>query len=134
MFVTAVYGALDPRTGVFTYANAGHNPPFWLYQGGMELLTRTGIALGVIEHAHMEERSIRLSPGDLLMFYTDGVTEAFSSEGEIFGDERLRQVLSNLNQGTAQNILEEIEAVVDDFIGDYPASDDITLIALKRKE
>ncbi len=137
MFVTAVYGALDPKTGRFTYANAGHNPPMLLRAGVVEalkpeLLTRTGIALGVIEHAEMFERSIDLAPGDRLIFYTDGITEAFSAAGDMFGDERLQNVLTASTVETTEAILDEIEAAVDHFVADTPVSDDITLIALRR--
>jgi serine phosphatase RsbU (regulator of sigma subunit)/putative methionine-R-sulfoxide reductase with GAF domain/anti-sigma regulatory factor (Ser/Thr protein kinase) len=132
MFVTAVYGALDPKTGIFTYANAGHNPPLWVHSGQIDLLTRTGIALGVIEYAQMAERCINLAAGDLLMFYTDGITEAFSAHGEIFGDERLRHLISKLDVETTEMILDKIDAEVNLFIGDFPMSDDITLVALKR--
>jgi serine phosphatase RsbU (regulator of sigma subunit)/putative methionine-R-sulfoxide reductase with GAF domain/anti-sigma regulatory factor (Ser/Thr protein kinase) len=132
MFVTAVYGALDPKTGIFTYANAGHNPPMWLHSGQIELLKRTGIALGAVEHAQMTERSINLGAGDVLMFYTDGVTEAFSAEDEMFGDERLVNLVTGLDLATAEEILDKIDDEVNQFIGDCPVSDDITLIALKR--
>ncbi len=133
MFVTAVYGALDLVTGRFTYANAGHNPPMWVREAQIDLLSRTGIALGVIEHAQMSERSINLSEGDMLVFYTDGITEAFSVDGEIFGDERLMQVLRSGRQGTAKDILDKIDESIDLFTGQQAISDDITLIALKRE-
>jgi phosphoserine phosphatase RsbU/P len=143
MFVTAVYGALDPKTGCFTYANAGHNPPIWLHsplpQGDgpgvrAELLTRTGIALGVVERAEMTERSLDLVAGDRLVFYTDGITEAFSAAGEIFGDERLMGVLMESKAGNAQGLLDEIDEAVCTFVADYPVSDDMTLIVLKKDD
>ena len=133
MFVTAVYGALDPETGEFVYANAGHNPPLWLHDGLLDRLTRTGVALGVVEFAEMSEDSITLAPGDLLVFYTDGVTEAFSAEGEIYGEERLMSVLTRLTFETAEGIIDKIEMELNLFIKDYPVSDDITLIALRRE-
>lgn len=132
MFVTAVYGALDPTTGVFTYANAGHNPPYLLRNRQIRPLTRTGIALGVIESATMTEASLTLEPGDLLVFYTDGITEAFSAEGEMFGDERLKQILSSLGTASTIEVLDRLDAEVNAFVKDYPVSDDITLITLKR--
>ena len=132
MFVTAVYGALDPTTGIFTYANAGHNPPMWVHAGQINLLSRTGIALGVIESAQMAERSITLAPGDVLLFYTDGITEAFSADGDAFGDDRLKEQLADVEWETTEGILDKIDAAVNLFIGDQPVSDDITLIALKR--
>jgi sigma-B regulation protein RsbU (phosphoserine phosphatase) len=134
MFVTAVYGALDLDTGQFTYANAGHNPPMWVRDSQIDLLTRTGIALGVIEHAHMLERTINLAPGDALVFYTDGITEAFSAGGDAFGDERLLQVLKAAKQDSAQVILDKLDQAVDFFTGQQPISDDITSIAIKRDE
>lgn len=132
MFVTAVYGALDPLTGIFTYANAGHNPPLWVHSGQIDRLSRTGIALGVVESAKMNEREIQLDPGDLLMFYTDGITEAFSSNGDMFGEIRLLEMLARLNPGSSASILDGIDLELNLFVGDYPVSDDITLIALKR--
>ena len=132
MFVTAVYGALNPVTGEFVYANAGHNPPLWLHAGAVEKLTRTGVALGVVEFAEMTERCITIAPGDLLMFYTDGITEAFSAEGEVYGEERLIDVLERVVLEPSAGIIDQIDKEVNMFIKDYPVSDDITLIALKR--
>jgi len=141
MFVTAVYGALDPQSGWFTYANAGHNPPILVRaaqrkktEPTLELLTRTGIALGAVERAEMTERSLHLAPGDQLLFYTDGVTEAFSAEGEAFGEERLQAILRASKVETAQQLLDEIDGAVSGFVGDYPVSDDVTLIVLKRND
>jgi sigma-B regulation protein RsbU (phosphoserine phosphatase) len=132
MFVTAVYGALDPQSGRFTYANAGHNPPMWIHAGQVDLLSRTGVAMGVVEHAQMTERSIEIAAGDLLMFYTDGITEAFSAEGEVYGEARLQQVLTTFGQEDVSQILDRLDTAVNKFVADYPVSDDITLIALKR--
>ena len=135
MFVTAVYGVLDLKTGRFTYANAGHNPPLHLAgPGSIERLTRTGIALGVIEHAEMSERSIDLLAGQTLVLYTDGVTEAFSPGGEIYEEARLLGVLTLSDSATAEALLEEIDESVNAFIADAPVSDDITLVAVRRLE
>jgi sigma-B regulation protein RsbU (phosphoserine phosphatase) len=168
MFVTAVYGALDPKTGRFTYANAGHNPPLLVHAAPLpvadepehrpperksgrrelpgrvyrdpvemarvETLTRTGIALGVVERAEMTERSIDLAPGDYLVFYTDGITEAFSPEWEVFGDQRLLNALPTSQPATALEIIDVIDNAVIGFILDAPVADDITLIAVKRLE
>ena len=138
MFVTGVYGVIDEITGTFTYANAGHNPPVWVHFGTgkrkkkLELLSRTGIALGVVEGVEMAERVINLARGDALIFYTDGVTEAFAPDGNIFGDERLLQVLSAPGSVSAFDYLEKIERAVDAFMDDLPPSDDITMIAVRR--
>ncbi len=145
MFVTAVYGVLDLKTGKFTYANAGHNPPLAVRRGStlagtrpdpapheIERLTRTGIALGVIEHAAMSERSIDLLPGQTLVLYTDGVTESFSPAGEMYGEERLLEILGASTASSAGNLLDEIDAAVCVFIADAPVSDDITMVAVRR--
>ncbi len=91
MFVTLVYGVLDPKSGTLTYANAGHNPPLWvkMREVNIETLDKSGMALGVYEGSPIEERSIQLQRGDTLVLYTDGVTEAFSPEWMIYGAERL---------------------------------------------
>ncbi|MGC1378917.1 MAG: GAF domain-containing protein [Anaerolineales bacterium] len=164
MFVTAVYGVLDLKTGRFTYANAGHNPPLVVRREGggvgggvgrpapntapntapnptpntapntaaVDRLTRTGIALGVVEHAEMGERSIDLLPGQTLVLYTDGVTEAFSPTGEMYGEERLLALLGASLAPSAGELLDEIDAAVSAFIADAPVSDDITMLAVRR--
>jgi phosphoserine phosphatase RsbU/P len=136
MFVTAVYGVIDEKTGTFTYANAGHNPPVWVRNGkrkvGLEILSRTGMALGVIEDFEITERVIQLSRGDSLILYTDGVTEAFAPDGDMFGEERLYEILRNSRKSSAFELLDEVEAQVNLFMDTLPASDDITMIAVRR--
>lgn len=142
MFVTAVYAVLDTLTGRLTYANAGHNPPLFIKKPSnikgkhpiVERLVRTGIALGVIEHAEMSERSLDLQPGETVVFYTDGITEAFSPAEEIYGEERLLKVLQKSRTISASILLDEIDVAVNTFIAEAPMSDDITLIAVKRSE
>jgi serine phosphatase RsbU (regulator of sigma subunit)/putative methionine-R-sulfoxide reductase with GAF domain/anti-sigma regulatory factor (Ser/Thr protein kinase) len=134
MFVTAVYGVLSLESGELTYANAGHNPPIW--RGGakrqLESLRRTGAALGIIEDVPMEERTIPLGPGDFLLLYTDGLTEAFSPEDEIYGEERLQQLLKTSKMPSARGVLDAIEASVNQFMGPIPAADDLTMLAVRR--
>lgn len=134
MFVTAVYGVLSVKTGDLTYANAGHNPPLWIHTETqyIEPLTRTGMALGVVSGAPIEARTIHLESKDNLLLYTDGVTEAFSSNAEIFGEERLRLVIKSHASSTMQVLLDAIEEAVDDFIKPLPATDDLTMLALRR--
>jgi len=100
----------------------------------MQRLTRTGIALGVTEHAEIAERSIDLFPGEALVLYTDGVTEAFSPAGEIYGEERLLQVLVESKAGSAAQILDEVDSAVTAFISDAPIADDLTMVAVRRAE
>lgn len=134
MFVTAVYAVLTRSTGVLTYANAGHNPPLWWQAatGTVQTLTRTGIALGIEENGLYEQKTVRLAPGDLLLFYTDGVTEAFSPQNEPFGEERLRALLRQNAGQSAQEVVHSIEKAVQEFTTDPQLSDDLTLLVVKR--
>ncbi|MBN2388539.1 MAG: GAF domain-containing protein [Anaerolineales bacterium] len=134
MFVTAVYAVLSLEGGELTYANAGHNPPLWFNRpdGNVERLTRTGAALGVIDKMEMEERTIHFLPGCGLLLYTDGLTEAFSPDGKLFGEERLLQVLVENAAAPATELLQAINASVEAFMDTEPAADDLTMLVLRR--
>ncbi|MBE0672190.1 MAG: SpoIIE family protein phosphatase, partial [Anaerolineales bacterium] len=133
MFVTAVYGELDMEQGKFTYVNAGHNPPFWVKANGeIEKLTRTAIALGVMEQPNIQERTISLSFGDKLLLYTDGLTEAFSAEGALFGDTRLMEALKSTESYTSDEVIIVVEEHLNEFIGLVPLGDDLTILAIRR--
>ena len=135
MFVTAVYGVLDMDTDEFTYVNAGHNPPLWVKTNGeIEKLTRTAIALGVMEQPNMQERAISLSLGDKLLLYTDGLTEAFSADGDLFGDARLMKALIATQSHTSDEVLVAVEEHLNEFIGLVPLGDDLTMLAIRRME
>ena len=134
MFVTAVYAVLYPDTGKLVYANAGHNPPLWVkHNDGVERLTRTGMALGVIEGEKIEERSITLAKGDCLLLYTDGLNESFSPDGDIFGEGRIIAALQAGKSKSAERILQGIEADLDEFVGDEAQSDDLTMLLLCKE-
>jgi len=133
MFVTAVYGVLDTTLGTFTYVNAGHNPPFWVKgNGSIEKLTRTAVALGVLEQPFMEERTVSLEVGDNLLLYTDGLTEAFSPDGNLFGDSRLMDALISIQKHTADEVLVLVEHRLNEFIETVPLGDDLTMLSVKR--
>jgi sigma-B regulation protein RsbU (phosphoserine phosphatase) len=134
MFVTAVYGVLSLTSGEFTYANAGHNPPVWMSGAGklIESRHRTGAALGIIEELTIEQRTISLDLNDLLLMYTDGLTEAFSPIDEMFGEERLLQVLEKEETPSARGVLDALEGSVNRFMDPLPAADDLTMLAIKR--
>lgn len=136
MFVTAVYGVLSLEEGSLTYANCGHNPPVWLHSRdrSLETLPRTGPALGVIAGAEIGEHTIPLAPGDFLLLYTDGVTETFSPEDEIYGEARLCEVLQSIGDRGVRGLLEAVEKSVNEFRGPLPATDDLTMLAVKRME
>jgi len=134
MFVTAVYAVLDMESGLLTYANAGHNPPFWVNgdQTQVQKLTRTGIALGASENASMTERTIQIAPGDSLLLYTDGLTEAFSPDGDLFGEARLEQALRASQVASTDGLLKSVEDFLNEFIQSTPLGDDLTMLALRR--
>ncbi len=136
MFVTAFYGVLEPETGRMRYVNAGHNPPYLISsQKGkpFDRLRATGMALGVMEDSVWQQKIVRFSPGDVLLLYTDGVTEAQDRSGRFYGEQRLQEVLRSLGSRPANEILESILADLKDFLGGDPQQDDVTLIVLRRK-
>jgi len=144
MFVTLVYIILSMKTGELIIANAGHNPPLILQPRAKKIkrITRGGMALGVEAGEQIRESRASLSSGEFLILYTDGITEAFSPQEEIFGEERLHTTIQNaiiqensnstILDISALNLLRSIEAAVDDFLGDQKLSDDLTLLVLKR--
>ncbi|MDQ4076078.1 MAG: PP2C family protein-serine/threonine phosphatase, partial [Chloroflexota bacterium] len=133
MFVTCLLMILDPTTGQLHYANAGHNLPYRRHPDGVEELRARGMPLGLMPGMHYEEREGRLLPGDTLILYSDGLVEAHSPRGEMFGDPRLQRLLwqHGVHRGTAliDCLLRELEA----FTGsDWEQEDDITLVTLQR--
>jgi serine phosphatase RsbU (regulator of sigma subunit)/putative methionine-R-sulfoxide reductase with GAF domain len=133
LFVTIFYAVWDPRSGILSYANAGHNPPLLLRREREALWLRTaGIALGVVEHIHVGEQHIRLEEGDIVLLYTDGVTEATNEDYDEFGTERLRQTVQTARHHDAGGILAAVSAAMQDHIGDGSPYDDVTMIAIKR--
>ncbi len=133
MFVTAVYARLDPQNGAFTYANSGHNPPLWIRaDGSIERLTRTGMALGVVAGTTRAERAIELAPGECVLLYTDGLTEAFSPDGELFGEVRILETIRRSDCRSAQDLLQAIDRALADFIATQPLADDLTMMIVRR--
>ena len=133
LFVSAFYAALCPTTGEFTYASAGHNRPYWFHSNGeMEQMRAIGTILGALEDIVLEERRVILNPGDAVVFYTDGVSEAMNPNLEPFGEKRLEQVLRSHAADSAEDISRAILQAVRAFASDSPQSDDLTLIVLRR--
>jgi sigma-B regulation protein RsbU (phosphoserine phosphatase) len=128
-FVTAFYGVLDWRNSVIIFSNAGHNPPLLLRADGTaEELSEGGVALGVLEDTHYEERPMALHAGDVLVMYTDGVSEAEDEQGEQFGPERIEQVVRATPSHNARELTQDIVAAVLDWAGESGPVDDLTLI------
>ncbi|HEX9115254.1 MAG TPA: PP2C family protein-serine/threonine phosphatase, partial [Anaerolineae bacterium] len=133
MFITAYYSILDHRRHILTYASAGHNLAFYMpADGEPEPMTTEGLVLGIINPVHIGQRSLLLAPGDLVMFYTDGVNEALSREGKEFGQERLAGLLSQHRGEPAEAIVDAIEGALREFGGGSAQYDDVTLLLLKR--
>ncbi len=133
MFSTAFYGVLDTDSGEVLYANAGHNPPYILRNGGtVETLSGSGaMALGIIEDMPYGTLRVRLAPGETLVCFSDGVTEANDVAGALYGDERLVALFTGQHQNHPSEILGTIIADVDGYMGLAPMADDVTLLVLR---
>jgi len=132
-YVTAFYGVLDSKNDIFTFANCGHNQPILLHKDdSVDLLQEGGVALGVIPEADYEERPISLISGDVLLLYTDGVTEADNSDGKQFGTERLVEVMKECRNGTAREIYQTIYDKVKEFASADHVFDDLTMVVVKK--
>jgi sigma-B regulation protein RsbU (phosphoserine phosphatase) len=131
MFVTLFLGILDIGTGELVFSNAGHNPPLILSAGGEAryLELPDGLVLGVMTEAEYTDSRIVLAEGDMIVAYTDGVTEAMSPQRALYSDERLQQVVGELAGLDPQAIIASVHAHADTA----PQSDDITLLAVRRK-
>jgi len=160
MFVTVFYGVLNWRTGQLTYANAGHNPPILWHgpaigeaghgpaiggaghgpargeagqtaQPELTLLAAKGIILGVLDDIGLQECEVTIEPADILILYTDGVTEAINAQEEEFGEQRLIEAIADNHDNSCAQLVQGIYAAVSDF--GRAQFDDYTLVALKRK-
>jgi phosphoserine phosphatase RsbU/P len=135
-FVTLFYGILDSEQLTFRYINAGHNPPLLLKENAndMVLLKAKGIALGAIENIELQEIEIKLTQGDELVLYTDGVTEAINVKNEQFGQERLIKVITKNRLLSAKDLMNKIQNEVNLFVNNQPQFDDVTLMIIKVKK
>jgi sigma-B regulation protein RsbU (phosphoserine phosphatase) len=133
-FTTAVLAEYDPATGHLDYVNAGHNPPILRHaNGALEKLEVGGLPLGIETGAFYDTAAVDLRPGDALIFYTDGVVEAFDEKGDPFGDERWLDAIRALPEWNAQESLQFLMKRVDDFVGLTRQSDDITCLVFRTK-
>ncbi|MCY3691080.1 MAG: SpoIIE family protein phosphatase, partial [Chloroflexi bacterium] len=134
MFVTVLYGVYNPETRTLTYANGGHNLPIIVHDDGSSSVipSTNGVALGILPGGEYEQSSITCAPGDTVVFYTDGVTEAIDTEEEEFGMERLQDTFDREPEDCRKAVLSILDAV-SDFAGGAPQFDDITCLALKIK-
>jgi len=131
-FATLVYLELAPDSGRVRLVNAGHPPPLLLKSRSIEELPRGSIALGIVPDADFVEQQVELRAGEMLLVYSDGVTEAMNRAGEFFGDERLRATLAAAGASTAEQAGQSVLAAADAFTGDARVFDDFSLVILKR--
>jgi serine phosphatase RsbU (regulator of sigma subunit) len=136
MFTTLFCGVIDAPSGTMTYCNCGHNPPLVLRRGesAFEPLRNCGPPLGIVESISYVPRSIALAPGDMLLLYTDGVTEAENSRSAQFGMNRLEQTILEMRGQPARSVVEHVIKRVTEFANGAPQSDDITCVAVVRNE
>ena len=131
-FVTMVVGVLDPTNGRVEFANAGHVPPLVVSSAGVEALRSTDLVVGLFPNAQYRNQTIELKAGDSLVLFTDGVTEAENSMEEQLGIAPVQDALKSLHCENAARMLSVIEDHVNRHIGDAPAGDDVTMLALTR--
>jgi sigma-B regulation protein RsbU (phosphoserine phosphatase) len=133
MFATLFFGVLDPKNGKLLYINGGHETVFVIDGNGIkDRLSATGPAVGVIPHAKFEYKQIQLQPGDILFAYTDGVTDARSTAEKRFNRKQLNELLSQ-PVATAFELMQRIGTSIFTHIGKAPQADDVTMLALQRK-
>jgi len=135
MFVTIFYGVLNTRTGEVQFSFGGHNPPYIKRrEGPVERLNHeSGFLLGMLDDMEYDVHKIVLHPGDTILLYTDGVTEAMNSKEELFEESRLESSLQRLNGSPLKEMLDGINADLMEFAAGAPQADDITMLALQYK-
>lgn len=135
LFVTLFYTVWNCHTNQLTFANGGHNPPILLHPNGTyQLLTSEGMALGVLPDVTIEEKRIEFRIGDILILYTDGVTEAMNSNYDEFDLPRLIHTATMARRKSATEIMNAIKAEISAHVGKTPQFDDITLVVIKREK
>ncbi len=136
LFVTTFYGILNLQDGLLTYCIAGHNPPILIRYRANEVIefNKGGIALGAMEDITLEDNTLNLEQGDCLLMYTDGLTEAFNLQDQMYGNTRLTNILNTVIGQPASKVIESLETDLDIFRGEAPLSDDTTLLAICQEK
>jgi serine phosphatase RsbU (regulator of sigma subunit) len=136
MFATAWIGIVDTRTMTLQYTNAGHNPPFFQRRGEAcrEIKDLHGLFLAGMDFTQYKQGELQLQPGDRILLYTDGITEAHDRENKLYGEDRLQKVLERTKDLPGEEVLEQILNDVNDYAQGVPQFDDITMIILTIKE
>lgn len=136
LFVTVFYGVLNPADGMLTYASAGHNPAFILNikdGEGVQKLTKTGIPMGMFDTGKWKQQSHQLAPADVLIMYTDGVTEAQDMAGNLYSEDRLLKTIRANPVLSCDHMRDTVVTDIHLFVGNAPQSDDITLMLVMRE-
>ncbi len=136
MFVTIFSGIMNIQNGNLQYCNAGHNPPFIIGSDGLIRKVKRGgdMALGIVSDNEYHRMETVLAPGETLLLYTDGVTEAMNAREELLGTSRMISFLSNKNQMQPAGLIDALQAFVREFEAGAPASDDVTMLAVKKHQ
>jgi sigma-B regulation protein RsbU (phosphoserine phosphatase) len=131
-FVTLVYAVLDAAHNALRYTNGGHNPPVCATAEGVRTLTTGGTLLGIVEGMTFEEEIVPIAPGDVIVFYSDGISESMNEQQELFGDDRLAQLIGEHRSLPVDRLKEEIFSAVRQHQGNAPQADDMTLVIIRR--
>ena len=132
-FATLFYGQLHKHSHEFYYANAGHNRPILFRRNGdVETLETAGVALSIVENENYQDDKIDFAPGDILLIYSDGITEAMNPGHEEFEERRLRDIVLQHRNESAEHIIAHIKAAVNAFVESAEQNDDMTLVVIKR--
>ena len=136
MFVTVLYAVYNTMNGDLTYSSGGHDSPLVVHSDGSSTLLpmTAGVALGVVPDYPFEQNTVTIAPGDTVVLYTDGVTEAMNGNGEQFGMARLQEAFTGSPPASPQDASRIILDAVSAFAGDTPQSDDLTCLTLQRRE
>jgi len=133
-FVTVFYSILNVETGELVYTNAGHNQPLLLRKNHREMnwLEKSGMPLGVTNELKLENKMLQIRPGDHLVMYTDGVTEARSPDDTLFGEDRLFSTLHTFSARSEESLIEVLDSRILEFQANAPAADDVTIFIIQR--
>jgi sigma-B regulation protein RsbU (phosphoserine phosphatase) len=131
-YATFWFGVYDETSGVLTYTNAGHVQPLLFRDGAVTQLDVNGMVVGAFAQARYDESTLRLQPGDLLVLYTDGISEPENEYGEMFGEERLIATIERVIERSNEEIITAVFAAVEQWIHSPDANDDMTILLIRR--
>jgi sigma-B regulation protein RsbU (phosphoserine phosphatase) len=132
-FITFFFGVIHPAKKHIEYINCGHNPPYVLRRdGSLEDLREGGLVLGMIDAAKYSRGRLLLAPGETLVMFTDGVTEALNKRGRLFSEKKLEKIIKKSRQRAPAELLDLVMSAVQSHIGEAPQSDDITMMVIRR--